>query len=382
VPGEVLCSECGGTNPSGAKACRHCLSSLGTATAAPARTFETVRLREVREVLEREDRWLHLLRWLYVLYAASLAATTLTIPLHADESVPGAARFAYMLMPLISLAMAIVAYRHLEQEPFACALAMAGLQTIRGAGAVAEGVGPSLYTQMVTALLWLAVVVTARSGRILREWQTGLAFDDRRSTEVRTVAAILLLFAGTIAVVMLVPEEPYVRDLVVYGAIVLLGAVAALLLGASAFRQTIPLRCAWGTALLLVAAVTVVHFAFVWWFSGLFAGRWTPAPFAPGSAPSADALLGAVVLAPLCEEWLCRGVLWSAVRRGAGNAATILTTATLFALLHLSAAPAPGILPSQLVGGFLLGWLRVRTGSLLPCVLAHAAFNAAVVLLL
>ncbi len=84
----------------------------------------------------------------------------------------------------------------------------------------------------------------------------------------------------------------------------------------------------------------------------------------------------AMVLFPvLSEEWLDRGVLWAALRRVTGVRATVLCTAILFALMH--GLNGGGILevPHRFVVGLGLGWLRLRSGSLLPGILAHALLN-------
>jgi len=79
----------------------------------------------------------------------------------------------------------------------------------------------------------------------------------------------------------------------------------------------------------------------------------------------------AVVLAPLFEETLFRGVLLPVLGARWGVAAGLLASALTFALAHLSL----GELAPLLVLGLGLGWLRLRTGRLAPCVLMHAFWN-------
>ena len=86
------------------------------------------------------------------------------------------------------------------------------------------------------------------------------------------------------------------------------------------------------------------------------------------------------LLPALIEEWMYRGVLWNALRPIAGRSITIVSTAVLFAFLHGLNGGFILELPPRFVMGLLLGWLRARTGSLWPCVLAHFLHNAAATL--
>jgi membrane protease YdiL (CAAX protease family) len=100
--------------------------------------------------------------------------------------------------------------------------------------------------------------------------------------------------------------------------------------------------------------------------------------------PGALLLYGAstVVLAALPEEYFFRGVLQPALdaeepaRRflGAPVGRGLLVTAVLFALCHVALEPS---LHSALVffPGLWFGWLRARTGSIVPGVLFHALAN-------
>lgn len=80
------------------------------------------------------------------------------------------------------------------------------------------------------------------------------------------------------------------------------------------------------------------------------------------------------ILPALCEEALFRGLLMRCFER-LGVALNLLVTSFLFALLHLE--------PSQVAGTFVLGLgfglVRYKTNSIVPCMLAHAVYNAAVV---
>ena len=79
----------------------------------------------------------------------------------------------------------------------------------------------------------------------------------------------------------------------------------------------------------------------------------------------------AVVLAPLFEETLFRGVVLPVLGLRWGALPGLLVSALTFALAHLSL----GELAPLLVLGLGLGWLRLRSGRLAPCVLMHALWN-------
>jgi membrane protease YdiL (CAAX protease family) len=83
--------------------------------------------------------------------------------------------------------------------------------------------------------------------------------------------------------------------------------------------------------------------------------------------PAAIVFLG--VLAGVVEEILFRGALLP--RFG------IVVTAILFAALHIQYAVSFATL-EVFVLGLGLGWLRVRSGSTLPCIVTHAGYDIAV----
>jgi uncharacterized protein len=82
-------------------------------------------------------------------------------------------------------------------------------------------------------------------------------------------------------------------------------------------------------------------------------------------------LVGLVVAAPLAEEFLFRGFLFTGIlssRLGAGGA--IALTALAWASLHVQYDLY--VMGTIAVSGIVLGWVRWRTGSLWLCVLLHA----------
>ena len=93
-------------------------------------------------------------------------------------------------------------------------------------------------------------------------------------------------------------------------------------------------------------------------------------------------ILTIAVMPALIEEWLDRGVIWTACMRATTEGRTILLTAGLFALSHGLNGGVIYELPHRFIMGLILGWLRARTGSLLPGMLAHFGNNLVAVTLL
>ena len=81
----------------------------------------------------------------------------------------------------------------------------------------------------------------------------------------------------------------------------------------------------------------------------------------------------AVVIAPVTEEIVFRGLILRGLLGRWRPAAAVLFSAGLFALVHFNPVQAP----VALLLGLLTGWLYVRTRSLGLCILAHALNNAA-----
>ncbi len=81
------------------------------------------------------------------------------------------------------------------------------------------------------------------------------------------------------------------------------------------------------------------------------------------------------VVAPICEEFLFRGYIFTALRNWRGTLPAALITALIFGGVHVGSAPALDLVP--LAGlGFGLCLLYRYTGSLYPCIVAHALNNS------
>ena len=83
--------------------------------------------------------------------------------------------------------------------------------------------------------------------------------------------------------------------------------------------------------------------------------------------------LALVVVAPVTEELLFRGLILRGFLANYGQGVALVLSALLFALIHVN----PWQLLPAFTAGLILAWLAVETGSLVPCIFAHAVNNSA-----
>ena len=84
-----------------------------------------------------------------------------------------------------------------------------------------------------------------------------------------------------------------------------------------------------------------------------------------------SALFGAVFVAPVVEEFLFRGIILGGLIVCGHRRHAIVWTSILCGVYHLN----PWQFPSVFIGGLLLAWWVIRTGSLLPALFGHALNN-------
>jgi CAAX protease family protein len=84
-----------------------------------------------------------------------------------------------------------------------------------------------------------------------------------------------------------------------------------------------------------------------------------------------NAFLQAVVIAPVTEELLFRGLILRGLLKRYSTVTAVVVTAVLFGASHFDIWQAS----SALLGGLLLGWLAVEAQSLRPCLFGHAFWN-------
>lgn len=229
-----------------------------------------------------------------------------------------------------------------------------------------------------------------RPTRAHRAAVAGRHGSDRRST---LRAALALGLAASVVLFGLLAEALWLDDDAAawwsewFGLSVSLVAAAAAGAMLGWRRDLLPLRAraAWWLAAVPVAAVTFgAAVAYVAGAALLLQGM--------GGAdqpPDADAVenatlavwVGTVVFAPLGEELLCRGTAFRAAERLGGPRSAVLLTAILFAFLHGLNGAWLFELPHRFVCGLAFGWLRLRSGSVGPAIVAHALHNTASMLI-
>lgn len=84
-------------------------------------------------------------------------------------------------------------------------------------------------------------------------------------------------------------------------------------------------------------------------------------------------LLRLVVIAPLAEESLCRGWLWTGLRMRGGPLITILVTSAFWLACHVGLAP--GKLIALVPMAFVLGFARHFGQSIRAPIILHAIYN-------
>ena len=77
------------------------------------------------------------------------------------------------------------------------------------------------------------------------------------------------------------------------------------------------------------------------------------------------------ILVPIMEELLFRGFILGMFLRCYGKTPAIVLSAFIFAIVH-----EPIAIGMAFGGGLLYGWLRVRTGSIVPSMIAHMIWNS------
>lgn len=88
------------------------------------------------------------------------------------------------------------------------------------------------------------------------------------------------------------------------------------------------------------------------------------------------AFMKVAVIAPVVEELIFRGLILQGLRRNYNAFVSVFMSALLFALFHLN----PWQFPATFILGMLLGWIVLRTHSLLLSILGHSINNLLVLL--
>jgi len=83
-------------------------------------------------------------------------------------------------------------------------------------------------------------------------------------------------------------------------------------------------------------------------------------------------LFAIVIFSPIVEELMFRKLLWWISSLMFSQTTTLIVISIFFAAIHGSLFHAIGLLPIS----FFFGWLRMKTGSIKHCTVAHIVNNA------
>lgn len=89
------------------------------------------------------------------------------------------------------------------------------------------------------------------------------------------------------------------------------------------------------------------------------------------------AFMAVVVIAPLFEEWICRGLIFGSLRSRYGVVRSMVLSALVFGLMHVQ--PVPVL--NAFVLGLVLAFIYHKTNSLWSSVILHALYNGTAYLL-
>jgi membrane protease YdiL (CAAX protease family) len=134
---------------------------------------------------------------------------------------------------------------------------------------------------------------------------------------------------------------------------------------------TLSLRAAAAAA--VVACVAGVAYLYALQHTALWAELVKAASASATTGGRLWMLVLAVVAAPLCEEFIFRGLIYGGLRRSMSAAPAMLMSAAIFAVIH----PPLSILP-VFVLGVCTAWTYERSKTLLAPMLVHAVYNATV----
>ena len=81
--------------------------------------------------------------------------------------------------------------------------------------------------------------------------------------------------------------------------------------------------------------------------------------------------LSVAIVTPIVEELMFRGYILDAINRKHSDWTAIIWSSILFGLIHVD----PFVVGQAFMGGIIYGWIRVRTGSLLPSIAGHMMWN-------
>jgi hypothetical protein len=179
------------------------------------------------------------------------------------------------------------------------------------------------------------------------------------------------------------PPGLAIADTFVQDVAFVLAAVFCAQLGGRAVRAwqlgLRPPRVGWGRAALMIVGLIVLFIVLnVIWGALFNPGKEKILEQLGSNESTALLLLSAAltcVVAPISEEILFRGFIFTALRSWRGTIPAAVITGLLFGAVHAGSAPALDLVPLAALG-FGLCLLYRYSGSLYPCIVAHSFNNS------
>jgi len=283
-------------------------------------------------------------------------------------------------------------------------LTTAALITQPASPIVSETDAPPVIPNVEIPPAFISHVEATRSsptrGKELKAWSAGVVFLLYFAAQViGSIVAMIISFAFAAAHGQNLQDPQQIRRLlpalmpgIVLGAMVG-GAVGmfamAFVLVPESLRDRSPTGAAWvrgewpdlGKALALGLIIGAAAALFMSYLEGVHGGPTSLGPVTKMAASSTSGFiiwtLSALLLAPLVEEPLFRGLLYGGLRRSFGAISAAILTSAIFILLHLTEIIhfLPAILPLGLLAVCALA-VRLRFGAIGPALAVHFGYNA------
>lgn len=203
-------------------------------------------------------------------------------------------------------------------------------------------------------------------------------------SEIRGVLIFGGIWLATFIPLAWLPERHAATGMIVVGGLdAILVVIAAGMLGGIKRSQFDPRRVPavwWGWALFALIVAIPINLAYhgaVISLLGLEDTVQMTKPFVETGYPLWVAMLCIVVQPAVIEELGFRGVIQGRLSKVIGQRESWIIVALSFGIIHLAWLSMPYLAAL----GLVLGWLRLRSGSLLPPMLLHALHNLCICLI-
>ena len=229
----------------------------------------------------------------------------------------------------------------------------------------------SIWTAiLLTGLVWIGLRAFAPFAVFLRSWAQDLPFEAAAALVQADPVTLAALQAAVIGATLALGVRGLPRDLALREALLVrpvpLRMLALSLLGGAAMQ--LPLA--------EIANVVSERFPVPVDFQLIHRQLVTP----DGWVEGVGVVMAFIVVAPVAEELLFRGLLLPSLAPRYGRWFAVAVTAALFGSVHLDRGLLSAAVPA-LAAGFVFGAMAMKTRSVLPTIMAHAGNNALVLLL-